>query len=132
MSKELVMGPFAFVMMFVLAACGSDTAGGSLAAVQDEINRCEDQLANCDALPDVCEAQMTECMNAVEGLSDSDSDSACGSDDDSDSACGSDDDSDSACVSDDDSDSDSDSGDCGSGGAGGDGDDAGSGGIVVQ
>ncbi|MGB5522759.1 MAG: hypothetical protein WBM96_09335, partial [Polyangiales bacterium] len=67
MSKQWIIWSLAFAAVSFLGACGSDTIGNSSAAVQEAINDCHDELAQCDAPTDVCEASAMECMNAVDG-----------------------------------------------------------------
>ncbi|MGB5265336.1 MAG: hypothetical protein WBN30_02030, partial [Polyangiales bacterium] len=67
MSKQWILWSLAFAGVSFLGACGSDTAGNSTAAVQEAIKDCHDELAQCDAPADVCNASAMECMNAVDG-----------------------------------------------------------------
>ena len=67
MTRNLILWSLTFGMMSVLGACASDTTGSNVAAVQEAIGDCQDQLAGCDASADDCETGAMDCMNAVDG-----------------------------------------------------------------
>ena len=64
MSKQFVLWSLA---LSVLSACASDTTGSNVAAVQEAIDNCQEELAKCDLMADDCEANAMDCMDAVSG-----------------------------------------------------------------
>ncbi|MDH4282316.1 MAG: hypothetical protein OEV36_06665, partial [Myxococcales bacterium] len=67
MSGKSILWSLTLTLGLTLGACGSGTTGSSAAAVREAINRCQDQLANCDPATSDCETAAMECMNAVDG-----------------------------------------------------------------
>ena len=67
MSKQLVRWSLALSVLTGLGACASDTTGRSVAAVQEAIDNCQEELAKCDVMADDCEANAMDCMDAVSG-----------------------------------------------------------------
>lgn len=69
MSKQSIAWSLVVALASFLGACdSSNTVDGNVAAVQQAINTCEQQLMQCDASTQVCRADALGCVLSINAL----------------------------------------------------------------